>query len=51
MADLVENILQAAAEKESKLKTTEVQKDIDVEIDEGNLLAIDTNPLDTKRLK
>ena len=51
MADLVENILQSAAEKESKFKTTTVDKDIDVEIDEGNLLCIDPNQLDTKKIK
>lgn len=51
MADLVENILQSAAEKESKFKTTTVDKDIDVEIDEGNLLCIDPNQLDVKKLK
>ena len=47
----VENILQSAAEKESKFKTTAVDKDIDVEIDEGNLLCIDPNQLDVKKLK
>lgn len=51
MADLVENILQSAAEKESKFKSTAVEKDIDVEIDEGNLLCVDPNQLDLKRLK
>lgn len=51
MADLVEKVLREAAEKESKFKTTEVDKDIDVDIDEGNLLACDTNPLDLKSFK
>ena len=51
MADLVENVLRAAAERESKYKTIEVHKDIDLDIDEGNLLASDTNPLDLKLLR
>jgi hypothetical protein len=41
MADLVEKVLREAAEKESKLKTTEVDKEIEVNVDEGNLLASD----------
>ena len=48
MADVVERVLQEAAEKESQYKTVDVHKDIDVEIDEGNLLAVDQNPLDIK---
>ena len=51
MADLVESVLRSIAEKESKYKTVEVQKDIELEIDEGNLLAIDHNPLDLKSLR
>ena len=51
MADLVEKVLREAAEKESKFKTIEVQKEIDVVIDEGNLLVSDKNPLDLKQLK
>ncbi|XP_048761929.2 ribosome biogenesis regulatory protein homolog [Ostrea edulis] len=51
MADLVERVLQEAAEKESKYKTIEVHKDIELEIDAGNLLTVDTNPLDTSELK
>ncbi|XP_064595402.1 ribosome biogenesis regulatory protein homolog [Liolophura sinensis] len=50
MADLVESVLRDAAEKQAKFKTTEVEKDIEVEIDEGNLLAVDTNPLTLKEL-
>lgn len=51
MSDLVERVLQEAAEKESKYKTIEVHKDIELEIDAGNLLTVDTNPLDTSELK
>lgn len=51
MADLVEKVLRDAAEKESKFKTTEVEKDIDLDIDEGNLLACDKNPIDIKSFK
>ncbi|XP_063446300.1 ribosome biogenesis regulatory protein homolog [Mytilus trossulus] len=51
MADLVEKVLREAAEKESKFKTTEVEKEIDVIIDEGNLLVCDTNPIDFKLQK
>jgi len=51
MADIVENVLREAAEKESKYKTTEVNKDIDLEIDVGNLFTCDTNPFDQKKLR
>ena len=51
MADLVERVLQEENEKQSKFKSIEVHKDIDLEIDEGNLLASDTNPLNVKLLK
>ncbi|XP_052069991.1 ribosome biogenesis regulatory protein homolog isoform X1 [Mytilus californianus] len=51
MADLVEKVLREAAEKESKFKTIEVEKEIDVIIDEGNLLVCDTNPIDFKLQK
>lgn len=48
MADLVEEVLRAAAEKDAKYKTTEVEKAIDVEIDEGNLVSFDANPIEEK---
>ena len=51
MADTVKNVLDTIAERESKYKTVEVQKDIAVEIDEGNLLAVDSNEIDWKQLK
>ena len=46
MDDLVENVLRSVAEKEAKYKTTNVEKAIDLDIDEGNLLTCDANPLD-----
>jgi len=51
MANIVDSILQAAVEKEAKFKPTEVEKEVDLEIDEGNLLGIDTNHIDLKVLK
>ncbi|XP_062589784.1 ribosome biogenesis regulatory protein homolog [Saccostrea cucullata] len=51
MADLVERVLQEAAEKESRYKTIEVHKDIELEVDAGNLLTVDTNPLDSTKLR
>ena len=51
MADLVNNVLRDAAEKESLLKTTEVHKDIDLDIDLGNLLTSDTNPIYAKEIQ
>jgi uncharacterized protein involved in high-affinity Fe2+ transport len=46
MASIVESVLQAAAEKETKFKSTAVEKDIEVEVDERNLAAVDLNPID-----
>lgn len=51
MADLVENVLREVAEREAKYKTTEVLKDIDLEIDEGNLMTSDSNPFNVKRFR
>ena len=51
MDSLVQSVLKSSAEKESKYKTTEVVKDIEVDIDEGHLLAVDPNPLDIKLLR
>ena len=47
----VEEILRDANEKEPVYKSIEVTKDIDLEIDEGNLLAIDKNPIDLKSFR
>ncbi|XP_074659155.1 ribosome biogenesis regulatory protein homolog [Tubulanus polymorphus] len=43
--EVVENVLAEIEERDAKYKSTEVTKDIDLEIDEGNLLAVDANPL------
>ncbi|WAQ95855.1 RRS1-like protein [Mya arenaria] len=51
MADIVENVLREAAEKEAKYKTTEVIKDIDLDIDAGNLFTYDSNPFDSKKTR
>jgi len=51
MADLVENVLREVAEKEAKYKSTEVNKDIDLVIDTGNLTTFDSNPFDLKKLR
>ena len=47
----MENVLQSVAEKESRYKTTKVHKDIDVDIDDGNLLVTDSNPLELNSLR
>ncbi|KAK3091416.1 hypothetical protein FSP39_019741 [Pinctada imbricata] len=51
MVDLVQRVLAEVESKEAKYKTIEVEKSIDLEIDEGNLLAVDQNPLNVKTLK
>lgn len=51
MAALAEQVLQQAAEKEASYKPVDVVKDLDLEIDLGNLLATDPNPLDATKLK
>ena len=48
--EVVQKILQNA-QAERSFKSTQVTKDIDVDIDVGNLLALDPNPLDLKRLR
>ena len=48
---IVENVLKAAAEEEKKYKSIEVDRDIEVEIDVGNLLAVDPNALDNKKYR
>ena len=47
----VENVLLEAAENEALFKTVEVHKDIDLDIDLGNLLTSDTSPIYSKDLK
>ena len=46
MADIVENVLKAEAEKEQLFKSIEVTKDIDPSVDLGNLLVEDVNSFD-----
>ena len=51
MADLVDAVLQAASDKASSYKTTNVDKAIDVDVDAGNLLLIDNNKIETIELR
>ncbi|CAI9720047.1 biogenesis regulatory homolog [Octopus vulgaris] len=51
MADVVAEVLREAAEKEARFKSIEVQKDAELDFDQGNLLASDPNPLDLKKLR
>ena len=46
MADIVENVLKAEAEKEQTFKSIEVTKEIDPCVDLGNLLVEDVNSYD-----
>jgi len=48
--EVVEKILQNA-QTDCNFKSTQVTKDIDVDVDVGNLLAVDSNPLDLKRFR
>ncbi|XP_046433327.1 ribosome biogenesis regulatory protein homolog [Neodiprion fabricii] len=48
--DIVSQVLEKAAQDE-RLRTTEVQKHLEVEIDEGSLLAVDYNSFDTEKIK
>ena len=50
-SEVVENVLKIANEEAKKFKTIGVLKDIDLAIDPGNLLAIDTNPIDTHKFR
>ena len=51
MADFVANVLREAEEKKASFKSIEVQKSLELEFDEGNLLATDPNPIDLKSLR
>ena len=51
MSSTVEDVLQSINSNESKYKSIEVIKDLDVDIDEGNLLIIDQNELNMNRLR
>ncbi|XP_038068264.1 ribosome biogenesis regulatory protein homolog [Patiria miniata] len=48
---VVENVLKQAELQEKRFKTTEVDKALDVDLDLGNLLAVDPNPLSLKEFK
>ncbi|CAB3369229.1 Hypothetical predicted protein [Cloeon dipterum] len=49
--DILEDILQKEAKKSEKYKTTDVEKNVELELDLGNLLALDTNDLNLQELK
>merc|ERR1711894_497021 len=51
MAAVVEQVLREEAEREAKYKSIEVTKAIDVDIDAGNLCAIDANPIEIKEFR
>ncbi|XP_012255245.1 ribosome biogenesis regulatory protein homolog [Athalia rosae] len=48
--DIVSQVLEKATNQD-RLKSTEVQKHLDVEIDEGSLLVVDYNSLDQQQVK
>ena len=48
--EVVQKILQNA-QADCNFKSTQVTKDIDVEIDVGNMLALDPNPMDLARFR
>ena len=45
------DLLAVLEAKKAQYKSTEVQKDVELQYDLGNLLATDLNPLDTKAIK
>ncbi|XP_078691094.1 ribosome biogenesis regulatory protein homolog isoform X2 [Branchiostoma floridae x Branchiostoma belcheri] len=48
----VEDVLESVTQKQaSKYKTIEVQKDIEPQLDLGNLLTVDQNPLELKKFR
>ena len=49
-SEVVAKILQNA-QTDCSFKSTQVTKDIDVDIDVGNLLAVDQNPLDLNKFR
>ena len=51
MADLVETVLAAAAEREALFKTTNVTKSTDPDVDEGNLLIVDHDPVEPREYR
>lgn len=51
MSSRVEDVLQSINRNETNFKSTEVNKALDVEIDEGNLLVVDSNEIDLNKLR
>jgi hypothetical protein len=49
--DTLEVVQRVLQKNEARFKSTEVHKDIDVELDLGHLLAVDPNPLDLKEFR
>ena len=45
MADVVQSVLEKVSAEAAKYKSTNVTKDIDIELDLGNLQATDVNEL------
>lgn len=48
--DIVSQVLEKAAQ-DDRLRTTDVEKHLDVEIDEGSLLVVDYNSFDPDKIK
>ncbi|XP_022089400.1 ribosome biogenesis regulatory protein homolog [Acanthaster planci] len=48
---IVENVLKQAELQEKRFKTTEVVKALDVDLDLGNLLAVDPNPVNVQEFR
>ncbi|CAM1318644.1 RRS1 (predicted), partial [Pycnogonum litorale] len=51
MADVVKDVLKQVSEQNEKFKSTDVHKDIPLEIDIGNLLSVDSNPIDLSKFR
>jgi len=49
--DILSEILDKEAKKNEKYKPTDVEKNVELEFDLGNMLASDTNDLDLPALK
>jgi len=49
--DILSEILEKEAKKNEKYKPTDVEKNVELEFDIGNLLACDTNELNLQSLK
>jgi hypothetical protein len=49
--DILSELIDKEAQKNAKYKSTDVEKNVELEFDLGNLLASDTNDLDLAALK